>query len=43
MGEAYIGSKCRLKDEQLELEQLNLPYNLFKKIMNTYERLVSII
>lgn len=43
MGKAYIGSKCRLKDGQLELEQLNLPNELFEKIENTYERLVNII
>ncbi|MCF6459787.1 lactate/malate family dehydrogenase [Clostridium sp. Cult3] len=43
MGEAYMGSKCRLKGGQLELEQLNLPPNLFGKIKATYERLVKII
>lgn len=43
MGEAYIGSKCRLVDNQLEIEQLPLPKNLFSKINSTYERLVSII
>jgi malate/lactate dehydrogenase len=43
MGEAYIGSKCRLKNNQLEIEQLPLPDALFNKINNTYERLVSII
>ncbi|NMB08239.1 MAG: lactate dehydrogenase [Tissierellia bacterium] len=43
MGEAYIGSKCRLKNNQIEIEQLPLPKALFKKINNTYERLVSII
>ena len=43
MGEAYMGSKCRLKGGQLELEQLNIPPNLFGKIKATYERLVKII
>lgn len=43
MGEAYIGSKCRLKENQIEIEQLNLPTLLFNKINRTYERLVSII
>lgn len=43
MGEAYIGSKCRLKDNHLEIEQLPLPEPLFNKIKSTYERLVTII
>ncbi len=43
MGEAYIGSKCRLKNNHIEIEQLNLPKILFDKINNTYERLVNII
>lgn len=43
MGETYMGSKCRLIDKQLEIEQLPLPNALFNKINSTYERLVSIL
>lgn len=43
MGGAYIGSKCKLKNNHLEIEQLKLPDLLFNKIHNTYESLVSII
>lgn len=43
MGKAYMGSKCRLIDNQIEVEQLNIPPKLFNKIKYTYERLVNII
>lgn len=43
MGDAYMGSKCRLKENQIEIEQLNIPPKLFNKIKYTYERLVNII
>lgn len=43
MGEAYMGSKCRLRNNSIEIEQLKLPSKLFEKIEKTYERLVSII
>ena len=43
MGGAYIGSRVRLINGQLEIEQLNLPENLFKRIKSTHERLVSIL
>ncbi|CCQ97129.1 Malate/lactate dehydrogenase-like protein [[Clostridium] ultunense Esp] len=43
MGGAYMGSKCRLIDNQIEVEQLDMPSDLFNKIKDTYERLVNII
>ena len=43
MGGAYMGAKCRLIDNQLEIEQLDMPSKLFNKIKQTHERLVSII
>ena len=43
MGRAYMGTKCRLRNNKIEIEQLNLPSKLFEKIEKTYERLVSII
>ncbi|MBU5437935.1 lactate dehydrogenase [Tissierella sp. MSJ-40] len=42
MGRAYVGSKCRLISSGIEVEQLDIPYSLLKKITNTYESLVSI-
>lgn len=43
MGEAYLGSKCRLIDGQIELEQLKMPEELFHNINQTYQKLVDII
>lgn len=43
MGKAYMGAKCRLISNQIEIEQLKLPPDLFSKINKSYERLVSII
>lgn len=43
MGGVYMGSKCRLIDNQIEVEQLDIPSKLFNKIKDTYERLVNII
>jgi malate/lactate dehydrogenase len=43
MGGAYIGSRCRLINGQLEIEQLDIPLKLFKKIKSVHERLVSIL
>ncbi len=43
IGGAYMGSKCRLIDNQIEVEQLDMPLKLFNKIKDTYERLVNII
>ena len=43
MGGAYIGAKCRLIDNNIEVEKLNLPEPLFSKIKAAYERLVKII
>lgn len=43
IGRAYMGTKCRLRNNKIEIEQLNLPSKLFEKIEKTYERLVSII
>lgn len=43
MGKAYLGSKCRLIDGQIELEQLKLPEELFHNINQTYQKLVDII
>ncbi len=43
MGGAYMGSRCKFIDGQLEIEQLPLPEKLFEKIELTHERLVSIL
>lgn len=43
MGGAYMGSRCKLINGQLEVEQLDLPDRLFEKIQSTHERLVSIL
>jgi hypothetical protein len=43
MGGAYIGAKCRLINNNIEVEKLNLPEPLFSKIKSAYERLVKII
>ncbi len=43
MGGAYMGAKCRLKNSEIEIEQLRLPEKLFDKINKIHERLVSII
>lgn len=43
MGQAYLGSKCKLIDGQIELEQLKLPEELFHNINQTYQKLVDII
>lgn len=43
MGGAYIGSKCRIKDSQMEIEQLDMPSELMNKIKHTYKKLVNII
>jgi hypothetical protein len=43
MGGAYIGAKCRLINNNIEVEKLNLPEPLFSKIKAAYERLVKII
>ena len=43
MGGVYMGSKCRLSNNQIEVEQLRIPPRLFNKINRTYEKLESII
>lgn len=43
MGGAYMGSRCRLSKGQLDLEQLQLPDKLQKRIRKTYERLVNLV
>lgn len=43
MKEVYMGSRCRLLDTGIELEQLKLPESLFDRIQETYNRLAVII
>jgi len=43
MGGAYMGSRVRLINGQLEIEQLNLHKTLFEKIKSTHERLVNML
>ena len=43
MGDIYMGSKCRLTESGLEVEQLELPEGLKKKLEETHQRLRSII
>lgn len=43
MGNCYMGSKVRLISGHLEVERLKLPDKLYKKIKESYERLVKII
>lgn len=43
MGGVYMGSKCRLLNTGLEVEQLTLPNNLRNKLQLTYNKLVEII
>ncbi len=39
----YMGSRCRLNPSGLEVEQVKLPKELFKKIQETYDKLEKII
>lgn len=43
IGGVYMGAKNRLTSSGTELERLNLPEALFKRIEETYERLAKII
>lgn len=43
MKEVYMGSKCRLLQSGIEVEQLDLPKNLLIKLEETYEKLAMII
>jgi malate/lactate dehydrogenase len=43
MKEVYMGSKCRLLSSGIEVEQLDLPNELFSKIQETYNKLAMII
>ncbi|WMM25931.1 lactate dehydrogenase [Tissierella sp. MB52-C2] len=43
MREVYMGSKCRLLPSGIEVEQLDLPNELFSKIQETYNKLAMII
>lgn len=43
MGQVYMGSKCRLFNQHIEVEQLDIPENLKSKLESTYKGLVDII
>lgn len=43
MGACYMGSKVRLLEGHVEVERLNLPDQLYKRLKESYERLVTII
>lgn len=43
MKEVYMGSKCRLLPSGIEVEQLDLPNELFSKLQETYNKLAMII
>lgn len=43
MGGVYMGSKCRLLNSGIEVEQLLLPNNLKAKLIETYNKLAEII
>lgn len=43
MGGVYMGSKFRLNKTGIEIERLKLPYSLYKRIENTYEKLGDLV
>lgn len=43
MGGAYIGSKCRLINNTIELERLDLPDSLYERLVATNKKLVDLL